>query len=69
MKKCTKCNKIKALEDFPVRKEMKDGRHSHCKSCRSDYDKRKYNPLQRKELYLKDHTKSKEERRQYYSAN
>lgn len=69
MKKCTKCKIEKKLEDFPVRKEKKDGRHSHCKVCRAEYDKRTYDSIQRKEQYLREHEKSKEERRNYYAAN
>jgi len=69
MKTCTKCKIEKSLEDFPVRKEKKDGRHSHCKKCRAEYDKRTYDPKQRKEQYYRDHSKSKEDRREYYASN
>lgn len=32
-KTCTRCKLELPLEDFPVRKEMLDGRHSHCLAC------------------------------------
>jgi len=40
MKQCTKCKETKQLTEFSRSKKSKDGRHSHCKSCRSDYRKR-----------------------------
>lgn len=33
MKKCNTCFETKALEDFPIHPEMKDGRRSRCKIC------------------------------------
>lgn len=69
MKICTKCKVEKAKTDFPVRKDKKDGLHSHCKSCRANYDKRTYNSAQRKLDYLAKHEEEKQKRREYYNAN
>ena len=66
MKICTKCSILKTKSDFPKRKDKKDGLHSHCKSCRAEYDKQRYDPVERKQNYLKDHEQSKQERRDYY---
>jgi len=34
-KKCTKCNIVKFLTDFPRRRELKSGRMSSCKKCKN----------------------------------
>lgn len=39
MKRCTKCQRDKALEDFPKNKATKDGRGSWCRACASAYYK------------------------------
>ncbi|MFI2187982.1 hypothetical protein [Streptomyces sioyaensis] len=31
--KCRTCHKVKALEDFPLRKDAKSGHDSQCKEC------------------------------------
>jgi len=36
-KTCTGCGKEKLLKEFPIKKEMRDGRHSHCRECRNKY--------------------------------
>lgn len=44
-KKCSKCEKIKALEDFPKNKKCADGRRGTCKECTYSQDRissRKY---------------------------
>lgn len=33
MKWCTKCGELKALEDFAIRTEVRDGRNSWCNKC------------------------------------
>jgi hypothetical protein len=33
MKLCSKCDLTKELEEFPPRKDSKDGRHSYCRKC------------------------------------
>lgn len=42
MKKCTKCNKTKPLEEFNKRKTGKDGLNSRCKSCVRQYNNEDY---------------------------
>ena len=37
MKQCNKCNKIKALAEFPKRKDSPDGFRNTCKDCRNKY--------------------------------
>lgn len=37
MKKCARCGQSKPLDMFSPYKNSKDGRHSHCKPCRSEY--------------------------------
>lgn len=39
MKVCTRCNKPRPLDEFPVKKTMRDGRHSWCRECFSTYYK------------------------------
>ena len=33
MKKCSRCGKIKQLDEFYNRKQSKDGKQAHCKIC------------------------------------
>ena len=33
MKKCTKCNKLKNINEFTIKKDMKDGHRNQCKEC------------------------------------
>ena len=42
MKKCTKCKEVKSLNDFSNNSSKKDGKQSHCKKCRSKYQKQWY---------------------------
>lgn len=37
MKRCSKCRKIKSLDQFHKRIASKDGLHFHCKLCRKEY--------------------------------
>jgi len=32
-KKCTKCGKVKSIEDFYLHSQTKDGYRTHCKNC------------------------------------
>lgn len=41
MKKCSKCSSIKPLSDFHRTNQSKDGYKTECKSCRSEYAKKK----------------------------
>ena len=36
-RKCTKCSKIKPIEDFTKLARGKEGRRSQCKACDKDY--------------------------------
>jgi len=69
MKKCSKCGEIKALESFPKQKGHKDGRHSNCKQCRSEYDRSRYDSKERSEAYYANHEVEKEARKEYYFNN
>jgi hypothetical protein len=46
-KKCTKCEQVKSLDEFPNNKNRRDGKDSRCKSCKNRYNeiKRSKNPL------------------------
>src|SRR5690606_159023 len=35
VKRCTKCREVKPLEEYPPRKDARDGRHSWCHACRA----------------------------------
>lgn len=40
-KKCTKCGKIKNIEEFYKNKRYKDGRYNLCKDCKNNEDRRR----------------------------
>lgn len=67
MKVCSKCKQPKALEDFPKQSSNADGRHAHCKICRSKYYASRYDSEIRRKRYLSNHTEEKKVRREYYS--
>lgn len=69
MKICSRCGQIKILDLFPIKKGNKDGRHSHCKSCRAIYDKTRYNSKNRSELYQANLQNEREKRRKYYQQH
>jgi 5-methylcytosine-specific restriction endonuclease McrA len=69
MKTCSRCGETKALNLFPVKNENKDGRHSHCKSCRAIYDKARYNSKNRSEAYQANLQNERAKRRKYYQEN
>lgn len=69
LKTCRKCGVDKPLELFPKQKQNKDGRHSHCKTCRSQYDTTRYDSKKRSELYFKDVETERQKRRDYYMRN
>ena len=37
MKECKRCGQSKPLDMFSPNKRSRDGRHSYCKTCRSEY--------------------------------
>lgn len=51
MKKCTKCNKEKELNDFYNHNNTKDGKTHHCKKCMTAY--RKAN-AEKQRLYMRN---------------
>ncbi len=59
-KRCTRCNKIKALSEFNKKSDHKDGHYSHCRDCvKKQYWNNRDLNLERKRAY-----RSKEENRQ-----
>ena len=68
-KTCSRCKNVKALEDFPVQSSRADGRHTHCKTCRSEYYASTYSLEKRRKQHYRDHTKSKEQHKNYYQRN
>jgi hypothetical protein len=72
IKKCSKCNLEKSLEDFPKDKTGKFGRHYKCKACNKEYNKlhyiknrdRKVNA--RKEYKANNPEKVKDSNKKYY---
>ena len=69
MKCCSRCEVLKPFEFFPKKKENKDGYHSHCKQCRSMYDKSRYSSKQRSAAYHSNLEKERKNRRNYYKNN
>lgn len=56
-KRCSSCGEVKALSDFPKRKESKDGHRGQCKSCRDWYTPNRDRAKARRKL---DHQKNRE---------
>jgi hypothetical protein len=75
MKQCSKCNKIKPLEDFTNDKTKKDGKYSSCKICKANLDRRYNNKNQtekknRDHLYYKNNSdKIKSKTKKWYIDN
>ena len=42
MKKCSKCENEKELDDFPINNTRSDGHGSACKTCQNEYTKSHY---------------------------
>ena len=59
-KQCSKCLAFKPLGEFGNRKLGKNGKHSNCKCCEREYQ-RKYQAANRE--------KSRERQRKYHAAN
>lgn len=59
MKKCTKCNKNKELDDFYNHNKTKDGKTHHCKECMTAY--RKLN-AEKTKLYMRELRKTNNEK-------
>lgn len=59
-KKCNKCGLIKSLDCFTVAPKRESGRHSICKSCKSEYDR----------IYReKNKSRISEKQSEYWKAN
>jgi hypothetical protein len=69
MKTCRNCGVSKSLDLFPKQKQNKDGHHSYCKQCRSEYDKSRYNPEKRSKEYVQNLASGRQARRDYYKDN
>jgi hypothetical protein len=69
MKQCRNCGVSKSLDLFPKQKQNKDGHHSYCKQCRSEYDKSRYDSKERSKLYHENLDKEREARRAYYNKS
>lgn len=75
MKICKKCQKYKNIEDFPKKKDSKDGKHSLCKLCinqrNTEYRKRNSESvkLARKKNYQKNIHKMRAEKIAYYKSH
>ena len=44
MKICSTCKIEKPFDEFYVREDSKDGYNKKCKSCKKDYDNKRYSP-------------------------
>lgn len=75
LKKCSKCNILKSINEFSKCSTKRDGLYHSCKTCSSEYHKSKYtystnvrpigkwsksNPEQRKETRLKHYSENKD---------
>jgi len=49
--KCTKCNEDKSLQDFCKRKDKKRGYSYSCKSCKKEYDLKRWKVYRKTEKY------------------
>ncbi len=48
-KTCSKCAEAKLLREFAADKRHKDGLQSHCRDCKTEYDKQYY-PKQKEQI-------------------
>jgi len=70
MKKCSTCQKIKGISEFPKRVIASDGLNSYCKTCRYEYqlDWKKRHPDYIIEYREKNRDKLKAQNRKRYVA-
>jgi hypothetical protein len=54
MKKCSRCNETKPLDEFQKRSKNKDGRTGMCKPCKRDYDNSHYLAHPDRKNYIKE---------------
>lgn len=75
MKKCTKCNVDKELEEFPKNSRCRSGYNNRCKSCLNSYNKVKRNSklkqyqLSARERYHKNIDKNRKISKEYYQTH
>lgn len=71
MKVCTKCQQLKDLNEFNIRKEIQSGYTSHCKECKKQY--RKINRfkinIQQNKWRLKNRDEDLLKKKNYYQEN
>ena len=74
-KKCTKCGKVKSLDEFGNRKRNKDGKQYNCKTCLKEfyYEYLKHNKinlkLKKQNYYKKNKEKLSIINKEYYLIN
>lgn len=66
-KKCTKCGKVKPIEEFAFKNKAKGIRRSQCKQCIREYDKNRYaeNRNNCQEKLKENHKKQSDMLKQY----
>ncbi len=70
IKKCSKCNEIKSLEDFFNNKSSFDGKHSTCRECRKiHYNKNREKILAGCKEYYKENSDKKKQYQNSYRKN
>lgn len=70
-KRCSKCKKMKPLEEFNRQIASKDGRHYYCKQCMKEYmrQRRADNPEYMRQYYVKNREKIKRLNMQWHADN
>lgn len=66
VKKCSKCNEYKYVDNFSKSKSLKDGLLSECKNCRNLRNRERYS--NNKDFYKKYHKEKYEENKNYYKS-
>lgn len=71
MKKCSRCGKIKELNEFGKRSQSKDGLRYSCKDCQKEYRQKNKDKIRKykKEYYLKNKDRRKAYLKEYYLKN
>lgn len=71
MKTCRKCNQLKPLEDFALRREAKDGRQYKCRACASAIGKEYHKKFRALAIEYWDQNKSviNAKRKEKYAAD
>jgi hypothetical protein len=64
MKRCSKCKKVKALEEFYKNSSSKDGRQTYCKQCQTEKYKSKEYRVWKRQYDMKEDQRTKRKERQ-----